>query len=369
MAKHIKQKWYSFQTHAHSDNLVHWTGKDIMLKHARLSLNDLASSEINPNELWQDLKDQRFIDPDGRKLQRVFQLNEPSDIGLTLIKNNVAFKALKSVHLYANEKHYVKEVVDEFLQRLKNILLYGLWMTKHQGDVDYFDINKERFPKPRVARVCFTELKVSDSLLHADNFGPMGIGFKRLFVSNRAGSPVYYISGHGLHPIVSLGSNWYNPNGKVLNDILPEDVDERFAFFKNMSSGRCAQGYIAYDLYDESEWRIIFSEKIKRTLPERKLRYFVDPNDPHCERKYKDFYRDLGDNYKPDYFVPVDEWLSLIIYPNLQIRNAAIANPEIRSLLNELKRPNKRNILAEGIPRDEIHNFPIEVDFGALKNI
>jgi len=373
MAKHIEQKWYSFHAPIHSDNLVHWTGRDIMSKYARLSKKDILSTNIDSDELWQELQSNGFIDRGGRKLQKALEINTPDNIGLNVEKNKVAFEALKSVHFFANDKQYPPDVVNEFLQRLKNILLYGLWMTKHRGDVDYINTKEGKFPKPKVSRVCFTELKVSDSLLHADNFGPMGIGFKRLFLANRFGSPVYYVPECGYHPIISTGSSWYNPDNKLLKDITPDEVDEHFAFFKDMSSGRCSQGYISYDLYDESEWRIIFSEKLKKRLStkelNRKLKYFIDPEDPSCEKKYKDFYASLGDNYKPDYLVPIDEWLSLIIYPNLQIKNASIKDAEIRHLLTCLKCEDKKNVLAEGIPRTEISNFPIEVDFGSLKNV
>ena len=336
-----------------------------MSKYKRLSKIDLCSDTVDHNELWQDLINENFIDDEGKKLEKALEIKNQENIGLTSAKNEVAFNAFESAHLYANDKKYGQNVVDEFLQRLKNILQYGLWMTKHRGKDDKI----REFPKPKVSRVCFTELKISDSLLHADKFGPMGIGFKRLFVTNRHGSPVFYIPAGGFHPIISETSNWYNPNNKKLKDIKPEDVDERFALFKDMSSGECAQGYITYDLYDESEWRILFSENIKEKLPCNKQKYFIDPIDPSCETKYKDFYKSLGNNFKPDYLVPVDEWLSLIIYPNLQIKNASFDDEDIRKLLKQLKNPNENKMIAEHVPPDEARNFPIEVAIGDLKNI
>jgi len=153
-----------------------------------------------------------------------------------------------------NQKTYSDPIVQAFLKRLKNILHFGLWMTKHKGE-DFILVNQRKFKKPLVSRVCFTELKISDSMTHAINFGAMGIGFKRLFVVNRMGSPVYYIpecGQVGIHPFFPPFGQWYDEN----------NIDERFAFFKNMSSQRNEQGYIAYDLYEESEWRIICSDSL-----------------------------------------------------------------------------------------------------------
>ncbi|MBU2103104.1 MAG: hypothetical protein KKF80_06880, partial [Candidatus Omnitrophica bacterium] len=81
-------------------------------------------------------------------------------------------------------------------KRLQDILEYGLWMRRRE-DVDCINVNKNKFSKPKVARLCFTELKISDSLLHANKFGPLGIGFKRFFVINRMDSPVYYVPDTG----------------------------------------------------------------------------------------------------------------------------------------------------------------------------
>lgn len=298
MIKNIKEKWFVLHAPTHSDYLVYWTGRKIMKKYGDLS---------------------------------------------------------------ANEKSYPSHVVDEFLSRLKDILKYGLWMTKRTKD-DFIQTRNGTFLKPNVPRVCFTELKISDSLLHAKNFGPMGIGFKRLFVLNRLGSPVYYVSKYGHHLFFPSYSNLYNPDSPDF---------EMFCFFKNMSSGRDVQRHITYDLYEESEWRIIYSENIKKKIPPRKREYFVNPKDSSAG-KYHDFYNNLTSKTKPEYLVPVDEWLALIIYPNLQIKNAALDDPEMRMLLSNLKRQeklkNKDLILAEGIPGTEIVNFPAEIDIGAIRS-
>jgi hypothetical protein len=229
---------------------------------------------------------------------------------------------------------------------------------RKREETDYIIVNKNKFPKPEVARLCFTELKISDSLLHANKFGPLGIGFKRFFVINRMGSPVYYVpdtGGTGIHPFFPPFSDFYNP----------KDPHEFFSFFKNMSQARNPQGYIEYDLYEESEWRIIYSGKIKDKIRASKQKYFIDPKDPNAG-KYHEFYKAITTPEKPDYLVPVDEWLALIIYPNLQIKNEAFQNEKIRYLLTQLK--SSETVFAQGIPPGEIINFPAELDIGAVRN-
>ncbi len=187
------------------------------------------------------------------------------------------------------EKNYSNDIVDAFLKRLKNILKHGLWMTKHDGD-DYFEVNEKKILKPKV---CFTELKISDSMTHAINFGGLGIGFKRFYVINRRGSPMYYVPNTmetGLHP-------FFPPfvEEKEINS------NENYSFFKNMSSGRDKNGYIAYDLYEESEWRIICSDSILSKFPESKKRYFLNPNLINNPVLQKDI---ANVKIKPDYITP-----------------------------------------------------------------
>ncbi len=260
--------------------------------------------------------------------------------------------------LLANEKKYPPEAVSDFIKRLEDILEYGLWMRK-RGDVDYIKVNNSKFQKPQVARLCFTELKISDSLLHANKFGPLGIGFKRFFVINRMGSPVYYVpdtEDSGIYPFFPPFSDFYNPR----------DPHEFFSFFKNMSQDRNPQGYIAYDLYEESEWRIVYSEKIKSKMPASKQKYFIDPKDPGTGR-YHEFYKNLATSDRPDYLIPVDEWLALIIYPNLQIKNESFKKDgKIRDLLGRLK--SGQEVFGEGLPGGEIVNFPSEFSIGAIRN-
>lgn len=293
----VDQELITLRVPTHSDFIVHWTGHDIAKKH---------------------------------KITRV------------------------------NDKNYEPSVVDDYLERLLSILKYGLWLTKREGD-DYIRLESGDIKKPNAARVCFTELKLSDSYLHARNFGSLGIGVKRSFLFNRFGAPMHYV-----HTTPNLFLPPYS-------DLNPQSYEyELLSFLKNMSSVRSVQDYIFYDLYEESEWRIIFSENIKKRIPISKVhKYFIDPRDP-ATGKYHEFYSSLPDDNRPEYLTPLDEWTALIIYPNLQIKNAAFEHQEIRKELQKLKSADKaRNlgeVLAEGCPPNEIASQIMEIGIGAIKN-
>jgi len=363
MANHLNEKWIVLHTPVHSDYLVYWTGRDIMRKYGIVEKKDFANLGFNIEDLWKHLIQKQYIDCSGNKLPNFFSLATSSSMDLDIQfaqKKGQIYKILYNASLSANQREYPDNLVKECLQRLKDILKYGLWMTKRKK-ADVVKIKHSTFLKPNIARVCFTELKISDSLLHAKNFGPLGIGFKRLFVVNRLGGPMFYISQYGHHHFFPPFIPSYDPNSPDF---------ERYAFFKNMSSGRDIQSYIAYDLYEESEWRIICSETIKSKLRQRKQQYFINPADPSTGDYHK-YYQTLGVQ-RPEYLAPVDEWFALIIYPNLQIKNKAFNDTELRTLLSELKNKNKLTgktpIRAEGIPKEEVVNFPAEIDIGAIKN-
>ncbi len=294
----VDQELITLRVPTHSDFIVHWTGHDIAKKHA---------------------------------IRRI------------------------------NERSYAPEAVNDYLERLLNILKYGLWLTKRKGNV-YVYLKSGKIRKPNVARVCFTELKLSDSHLHAREFGALGIGVKRYFLFNRFGAPMHYV-----HCTPNL---FLPPSSTFLDPQSPNY--ELLSFFKNMSSRRNIQEYIDYDLYEESEWRIVFSENIRKRIPACKVqRYFIDPRDP-ATGKYHEFYNSLPVHTRPDYLTPLDEWTALIIYPNLQIKNAAYENQEIRNELQKLKSAdkarNRASIVAEGCPVNEITSQVMEIEIGAIKN-
>jgi hypothetical protein len=98
----------SYDRAVHSDFLIHWTGKDI-------------DRELQPN----------WYDGDHRSL--------------------------------TNE-----EIDKRYLERLRDILTYGLWMTA-EGERKY-TIGAEEITIPPTPQCCFTELRLSESRRHAGRY-------------------------------------------------------------------------------------------------------------------------------------------------------------------------------------------------------
>lgn len=246
-----------------------------------------------------------------------------------------------------------KETTDLYLRRLKNILRYGLWMTKDET-VEFLEVNRNRFKKPFVARTCFTELKLSKARKHAEKFGRLGIGVKRYFLFDRLGSPMVYIQPGTENIFFPPYSNWFNESQKEY---------DLFCFFKHMCSGRP----LTYELFSESEWRIIYSESIKKILIKNNrtdiLSLFKDPKDEKDKETYG-YYMSIKDGRKPEYLIPLDRWFSIIIYPSPQVKIAAYKDAEIRDLIEKVKARKSRT----GCPDYEQHMMPIELDLDACSH-
>lgn len=280
---------------AHSDFLIHWTGgKDI---------------------------DQKF-DPDWFK--------------------NPSSKTLNA------------HVQDYYIKRLKDILRYGLWMTKNEED-KYILINNKKVNRPWIARTCFTELRLSDARDHARKFGRLGIGVKRFFLFNRLGAPVtYYCKDR---------NNWLSPPLLATQD--NEDYDDNmFAscfmkqIYRKHTCGK--ESSLVYDYYDESEWRIIYSseicKRVKKKTDEDISCYFKTPPEFNMFSSVQN-----DGEVKPDYVIPLDGWFAMIIYPSLVIKNRALGDSEIRELIEKVKKKG-------GAPDTENKSSPLEIDLDACRN-
>jgi Putative abortive phage resistance protein AbiGi, antitoxin len=153
----------SYDRAVHSDFLIHWTGKDI-------------DDELEPN--WYD------------------------------------------------DHHHSTTcpiVGDLYLERLRDILTYGLWMTDEAEHK--FGIGSKKVTIPATPKCCFTELKLSESRRHAALYGRLGIGVKRPFLFERLGRPVTY-----------FGYGEQHHNDRFLRACFDELHDQRLMnFFKPMN--------------------------------------------------------------------------------------------------------------------------------------
>lgn len=144
-----------------------------------------------------------------------------------------------------------KSIIDPYLKRLKYILKYGLWMNR---EINFIEFKKEKIKMPVVARTCFTELKLSETWIHAQKFGRLGIGFKRMFVFNRMGFPMIYFRPEK--------DNWLL--SPFLSSCSGMETKEFWAcFLKSMDEKLIPGQLLQYKQFDESEWRIIYSKEIE----------------------------------------------------------------------------------------------------------
>lgn len=263
----------------HSDFLIHWTGRDI----------DLS---IDPE--WDDVHRQRSN----------------------------------------------KELEQAYLERIRNALRYGLWMTSEPDEI-FGNISI-----PSVPKCCFTELKLSASRRHARKYGRLGIGVKRPFLFDRSGRPLVYVG-------------FDSRSSDALFRECAKDLQNKalLNFFKPMNSdGRM----LNYDLYEESEWRILYLDELERAGK------IVDPKKKQNEAAHA-FFLTLPElaREKLKYLLPLDGWLAMIIYPTIWTKNAA-QQLEESGVLAELQRVKS---LDDHGNRVEKFNWPIEMDLDACRNL
>lgn len=198
---------------------------------------------------------------------------------------------------------------------------------------------------------CFTELKLSESRKHARRYGRLGIGLKRGFVFARHGRPVaYFPSAHDME--------WVRKD-MFLRECAGKIEPQMMHFFQPMNS----EDKLNYDLYSESEWRIVFRKEMLGRSKSGEVDRAVDPRDPNSESS--SYLQSLGldRQSKLKYLVPVDGWLAVIIYPSLAIKAMAWESQAVRELIRSIKanqcnRPN----------RVERGNMPVEMDLDLCRN-
>ena len=150
---------------------------------------------------------------------------------------------------------------ERYVERLLNILKFGLWLTVEDG-VPSVRVGDTTVTFPATPKVCFAELKLSDSRHHALYFGRLGIGFKRPYLFARGGRPLAYFE-----------SEEVINNNPLFEACVNELKDKNLLnYFKPMTK---TGGDRTYKYYNESEWRILFSEELlksKKLIVPRSLR-------------------------------------------------------------------------------------------------
>lgn len=327
----------------HSDLLVYWTGRDI---------------DEQYDAKWYERKGS-YTDPEWTvKRENEYSKSKDDPEELTC-EDEQELRA--RVELL--EKRY--------LQRLHSILEHGLWMTTpsdihKQPDSEltlYMSKSSNVSLPPDVARVCFTELRLSEARAHAAHYGRLGIGVKRPFLFDRGGRPVAYCG-----PKVNRERDPF----LCACDSLFKGADRALLhFFKPMHSGK-GRGD---DLYAESEWRIVYYGDLldpanrRAGYPDKshggRCSACVRANpqeqaflDSLCEQDRKVAEQRLR------FLLPLDGWLSCIIYPSMSLKRQALEDEGIRQEIKRIKSaPECRaNDVEKG-------NWPVEMDLDLCRNL
>jgi hypothetical protein len=257
----------------------------------------------------------------------------------------------------SNDPKLNATIVEPYIKRLKNILEYGLWMTSSDNDQPL--IYKKKINRKPFSRTCFTELKLSETRVHAKRFGRLGIGVKRPFVMGRKGAPVIYFR--------EEFGNWFFASfekDKVGETSIPDNAWWAY-YLKSMNEGETNLGYMQYKNFDESEWRVVFSEEIRKRFGD------ISGIDKCPERD--EFYRYLIDcrvaeSKKPQYLLKLDKWFSIIIYPSLAVKVAAESDDDIRKRIEEIKPKLPTNANPSSSAAFEKYSKPFEINLSALRN-
>ncbi len=123
-------------------------------------------------------------------------------------------------HIERNPDNLNEHTRTEYLEILWSILDEGIWMNKIQEEIlGWSDKGPDSIISMEVPMVCFTELRLSQSLPHRARYGLLGIVVDRQFVLKRHGAPVFYIPSHADESIVGnlfQTLDWINkqPNPK-----------------------------------------------------------------------------------------------------------------------------------------------------------
>ncbi len=262
-----------------------------------------------------------------------------------------------------------EKIIEPYLERLKYILKYGLWMNKGK---DFIEFKNNKIKKPVVARTCFTELKLSETLIHARKFGRLGIGFKRMFVFNRMGFPMIYFRPEKDNWLLSP---FFSSSSRM-------EIKEFWAcFLKSMDEELSPGQLLQYKQFDESEWRIIYSkeieEKLKSLGKDDLCKLFKEPT-VFSDTLFHDYVERHDKDKKLEYLIPLEDsesekcsrWFAMIIYPSLAVKVASEADKEIRKEILRLKPRASQAKMRElnSNASYEKYSGPIEINLAACRN-
>src|SRR6185369_5575847 len=82
-----------------------------------------------------------------------------------------------------------------YIERLVDIIDNGFWMTTPTERIQGGG-GLNSWIQYLAHMTCFTEVRLSQTELHTQRYGLLGVGVSRRFVLERYGSPVHYVRNH-----------------------------------------------------------------------------------------------------------------------------------------------------------------------------
>lgn len=192
-----------------------------------------------------------------------------------------------------------------YLELFKKIVKEGLLLTRGS---ELIHGRSNKYIKAETARVCFTEIRLSQVKSHALKYGLLGIGFDRQFICERYGNPVFYVQNHLEYGVVIETLDYlrgYLQQRKDNNDDRAEEMikflEVPLCFVKNMSE---RTNSTQFDCYDEMEWRIIHLDHMEnRFIEKRGEKYYLK-------------------------FSPSD--IKILVYPDTRTKESALNDAQLK---------------------------------------
>lgn len=245
----------------------------------------------------------------------------------------------------------ISKIIEPYLERLRSIVTFGLWMTEEPSRT--FRVGTTSITIPPTPQCCFTELKLSESRRHARAYGRLGIGVKRPFLFKRFGRPLAY-----------FGFRESNYNDMFLEACASDLEDKRLLnYFKPMNRD---SGSLTYELYAESEWRILYFDKLE------KEGLIKDPRKKENKKEHA-YFNSLTQEQqsKLKYLIPLDGWFTMIIHPSVRTKSLVHwdAGNRISEEIARIKSdPNDHANKIEGLKNPVRGNWPLQVELDACRH-
>jgi hypothetical protein len=189
----------------------------------------------------------------------------------------------------------------KYVERLKDTCLHGFWMQRKEpqdgveGEVLH-GVAGSRITA-NIARVCFSEIRLSQVQNLAREYGGLGIGVHRSFIIKREGNPVFYVQSGATGHIVESFAHVLEKtkvlvgNNEAMRDKLLIPLEIICGYLKNMSEKDSPE--LKY--YNEMEWRVVHVKRLedqgyivcqdrehhiyRLKVSKRDIRIIVFPND------------------------------------------------------------------------------------------